>query len=935
MEDLAAAMTDSLPRDGSAPMTGDMSMNGNRITNLGAGTRGSDAARIDQVLMAVPVATIIPYAGGSLPTSDWMWASGQALSRTDYAALFAAIGTTYGSGNGSTTFNLPDLRDRTVVGVGNMGGSDANRVSNFSTELGNVGGGDTHSLNYLENGPHSHSGTTSWNGDHVHDVWRGRAYDDGGINDPGSNFGRGNTPGSLTSTGMNSTGGHNHTFQTNIDGNGQPHNNMQPFIALNYIIRVTANDVPDDMDPDDLAAETAARIAGDENLQRQVSAIAAGSAITTENSFATRDAFVAWDATASGKIAGMVIFAAGLPYVYDGVSTAIPDLPGWVPGAPSMPEHWAAISDGSADAREALAAWAAHGGEMSMRPGAIYALKSSEGSLIDFAAGAVVDMRGAMIRADFTDLSATAHINIGAGCEIDGFHVHFSDVIPGTPHTARRFVYIHERAVMTNPEISADTAWPRDVAQVVRDVAVKIGGPDITIRNITFRNIYKCLMGDPDVDTPRAVIDGAHFHLYGSGIIMRTQEFCDSWTIRHVRGFGKNPNTIQDPGENIITGGGPHLILDDVQGDASGEHFVYLSVAAGTPGLRASNIGSWGSGQCGLKLRGWDRFTLVDIHGGGTSAGNSAGTNEDGLHMEFCHNGRIFGLSTAQYDTNPGGYDGVFLGSCQNIDFFDVRIDTPYRSVFRVERMNAVEGYDNVAPDGITVNGITVRKAQNAPLLSIGNNPNFADPNAQIGNFNVQGLDYRGGTGSLISVDAGLALQAVNSGRIRIAGISDTVAVGNVADPGMIIYDLIRPSIGQYYGPANADAGANVTVQGRSADAGNVAQHSTSYLRGDVVASPAVNTLGPGMSFGRPNGSRRGALVASIQTGAAAHEVGLAIFAGATSTATEAVQLEAILHHTGDLEVARNGRGLILRDPSGTRYLIQVSAAGALTATPL
>ncbi|RWR09816.1 hypothetical protein [Paenirhodobacter populi] len=87
--------------------------------------------------------------------------------------------------------------------------------------------------------------------------------------------------------------------------------------------------------PADLAQERNARAAGDQNLQTQISAIVDGSAITTENSFATRDAFVAWDATATGKIAGMVIFAAGLAYVYDGVSSEIPDLPGWTLAPPS------------------------------------------------------------------------------------------------------------------------------------------------------------------------------------------------------------------------------------------------------------------------------------------------------------------------------------------------------------------------------------------------------------------------------------------------------------------------------------------------------------------------------------------------------------------------------------------------------------------------
>lgn len=54
----------------------------------------------------------------------WLECAGAAVSRTTYAALFAAIGTTYGPGNGTTTFNLPDLRGRVPMGVGNANGSN-------------------------------------------------------------------------------------------------------------------------------------------------------------------------------------------------------------------------------------------------------------------------------------------------------------------------------------------------------------------------------------------------------------------------------------------------------------------------------------------------------------------------------------------------------------------------------------------------------------------------------------------------------------------------------------------------------------------------------------------------------------------------------------------------------------------------------------------
>ena len=63
-----------------------------------------------------PAGVIIPFAGTSVPTG-YLLCNGAAVSRTDYANLFAAIGTIYGAGDGSTTFNLPDARDRVLQGA--------------------------------------------------------------------------------------------------------------------------------------------------------------------------------------------------------------------------------------------------------------------------------------------------------------------------------------------------------------------------------------------------------------------------------------------------------------------------------------------------------------------------------------------------------------------------------------------------------------------------------------------------------------------------------------------------------------------------------------------------------------------------------------------------------------------------------------------------
>lgn len=80
----------------------------------------------------LPVGSVMPYAGSAAPTS-WLFCNGQAVSRTTYAALFAVIGTTYGVGDSTTTFNVPDLRGRIPAGQDTMGAAAANRLVNTRT----------------------------------------------------------------------------------------------------------------------------------------------------------------------------------------------------------------------------------------------------------------------------------------------------------------------------------------------------------------------------------------------------------------------------------------------------------------------------------------------------------------------------------------------------------------------------------------------------------------------------------------------------------------------------------------------------------------------------------------------------------------------------------------------------------------------------------
>jgi len=100
------------------------------------------------------VGVIKPYAGAALP-SGYLWANGQAVSRTVYADLYAVCDINYGAGNGTTTFNVPDLRGGVPIGSNPMGGTT--RVGVTAYDIGDYVGAESNSI------PHSHtaSGTIS------------------------------------------------------------------------------------------------------------------------------------------------------------------------------------------------------------------------------------------------------------------------------------------------------------------------------------------------------------------------------------------------------------------------------------------------------------------------------------------------------------------------------------------------------------------------------------------------------------------------------------------------------------------------------------------------------------------------------------------------------------------------------------------------------
>jgi microcystin-dependent protein len=115
----------------------------------------------------IPIGASIDFWGSTAPNSSFVLPYGQAISRTTYATLFSMLTTTYGSGDGSTTFNIPDLRGRLVPGKDDMGGSAANRLSGTSittggaTTLGGSGGAETKTLVTANLPPYTPAGSIS------------------------------------------------------------------------------------------------------------------------------------------------------------------------------------------------------------------------------------------------------------------------------------------------------------------------------------------------------------------------------------------------------------------------------------------------------------------------------------------------------------------------------------------------------------------------------------------------------------------------------------------------------------------------------------------------------------------------------------------------------------------------------------------------------
>lgn len=204
----------------------------------------------DQIL---PVGAVVPF-GGSVVPDGFLLADGSEVSRTTYAALYAIMGDTFGAGDGSTTFNLPDLRQRfplgkAAAGTGSVLGSTGGAIDHTHTQTAH-----THTVAaHIHSNPatgsagaHTHTqGNTGSAGSHSHGTTSGFFYSSGGndLTNAGSHQHSNPTTGSA--------GAHSHALaDTNSGGGGSSGDGSTggatdptgsanpPFLVLNYLVRI-------------------------------------------------------------------------------------------------------------------------------------------------------------------------------------------------------------------------------------------------------------------------------------------------------------------------------------------------------------------------------------------------------------------------------------------------------------------------------------------------------------------------------------------------------------------------------------------------------------------------------------------------------------------------------------------------------------------------
>lgn len=206
-----------------------------KTRTLAEAPNNSALAQVGEIKMW-PVAT---------PPTGYLVCDGSQVSRTTYAALFALVGTAFGAGDGSTTFNLPNYTNRMAIGAGGLysvagtgGSKDAIAVAHTHSFSATTG---------LESASHTHSGTTNTTGSHSHTMPNVQ-----GAVGAGFGYGASNDNTAVIVNSTNAAGDHSHTFTTGGVSANHTHSvsgttdstgssgtdaNLPPYLAIFFIIK--------------------------------------------------------------------------------------------------------------------------------------------------------------------------------------------------------------------------------------------------------------------------------------------------------------------------------------------------------------------------------------------------------------------------------------------------------------------------------------------------------------------------------------------------------------------------------------------------------------------------------------------------------------------------------------------------------------------------
>ena len=167
----------------------------------------------------IPTATIVPWSSSSVP-SGFLECNGANVSRSTYADLFGIIGTTYGAGDGSSTFGLPDLQDNVTVGKSNNKALASTGGANTVTKTGNIAGSTANAtLTTAQLASHSHTTGGSPGQQYRPDESASNLYV--------------SKPGDTQSSGSGQ--GHSHNMSANFTGDAT--SVLQPYLTIIYIIK--------------------------------------------------------------------------------------------------------------------------------------------------------------------------------------------------------------------------------------------------------------------------------------------------------------------------------------------------------------------------------------------------------------------------------------------------------------------------------------------------------------------------------------------------------------------------------------------------------------------------------------------------------------------------------------------------------------------------